>query len=100
MSNSHSKTTRINLPRLITFVFVLTLAAVALVPNQKPSSAALAQPEKQNMRIRMRAAEDKRTEYARNARMMSPMMFAAISVDRTDDAAAAAACTAAANDCS
>jgi hypothetical protein len=96
MSNSDSKTNRINLQRLIAFIFVLTLVTIALFSGQKPSSAALGKPEKQNMRIRMRTAEDK---YARNAGMMSPM-FAAISVDRTDDAVAAAACTAAANDCS
>jgi hypothetical protein len=93
MSNSHSKTNRINLQRLSVFIFVLTLVTIALLPGQRPSSAARTQPEKQNMRMRMRG------ENTRDARMMSPM-FAAISVDRTDDAVAAAACTAAANDCS
>src|SRR5262249_50286450 len=74
---------------------VLSLITMALLPNRGSSSAAPRPPEKHNARTRMSGAK----EYARGATMMSPM-FAAITVDRTDDLAAASACTAAANDCS
>ena len=99
MSNSHSKLFRINARRFVTFVFVLTLVTIALLPGQRRSSAAPKQPERQNVRIRTRATQGNRAEYSRNTRMMSPM-FAAITVDRTDDVAVAAACTAAPSDCS
>src|SRR5690242_14672959 len=95
MSNSHSKTYRINFRRSIALAFVLALIGVALLPNRSSSSAAPRPPEKRNVRTRMSGAK----EYAPSAAMMSPM-FAAITVDRTDDAAGAAACTAAASDCS
>ena len=95
MSNSHSKTYRINVRRSIALAFVLALIGVALVPNRSSSSAAPTPPEKRNVRTRMSGAK----QYAPSAAMMSPM-FAAITVDRTDDAAGAAACTAAASDCS
>jgi len=95
MSNSQSKTNRIDVRRLIAFGFVLALMSVVLLPDQRSSSAAPAQPEKRNVRTRMSGAK----EYAPGATMMSPM-FAAITVDRTDDVAGAAACTAVANDCS
>jgi len=93
MSNSHSKTNHIHLRRLIAVAFVLALLGVALLPNRSSSSAAPTPPEKRNARAKMGGA------YAPSATMMSPM-FAAITVDRTDDFAAASACTAAANDCS
>ena len=95
MSNSHSKTNRITVRRLIASAFVLALIAVALLPNRSSSSAAPKPPEKRNVRARMSGAK----ENASGATVMSPM-FAAITVDRTDDAPAASACTAAANDCS
>jgi len=95
MSNSHSKTNRITVRRLIASAFVLALIAVALLPNRSSSSAAPTPPERRNVRVRISGAK----EYASGATVMSPM-FAAITVDRTDDVAAASACTAAANDCS
>src|SRR5690242_20366400 len=95
MSNSHSKTDHLSVRRLIALAFVLALIGVALLPNQRPSSAAPTVPEKRNVRARMGGAK----ENAPSATMMTPM-FAAITVDRTDDVAAASACTAAANDCS
>ena len=94
MSNSHSKTTYINVRRLIAFVFVLALLGVGLL-HQRLSSAAPTPSEKRNVRARMSSAE----EYAPSSTMVTPM-FAAITVDRTDDIAGASACTAAANDCS
>jgi hypothetical protein len=100
MSNSHSKTNRIDVRRLIALAFALALLSIALLPGRSPSSAAPTPPEKRNMRKRMNGAK----ENAPNATMMTPM-FAAITVDRTDDPSGAAltlasACTAAANDCS
>ena len=95
MSNSHSKTKRIGVRRLIALAFVLALLSVALLPSRSSSSAAPMTPEKRNVRTRMNSAK----EYAPSSTMMSPM-FAAITVDRTDDVAAASACTAAASDCS
>src|SRR5215471_12800587 len=95
MSNSHSKTNHLNVRRLIALAFVLALIGVALLPNQRSSSAAPTPPEKRNVRTRMTGAK----ENAPSATMMTPM-FAAITVDRTDDVFSASACTAAANDCS
>src|SRR5215813_10475103 len=95
MSNSHSKTHRIDVRRLIVLAFVLALLSIAWLPSRSSGSAAPTPPEKRNVRTRMSGAQ----EYAPSATMVSPM-FAAITVDRTDDVAAAAACTAAPNDCS
>src|SRR5689334_471177 len=95
MSNSHSKTDHLSVRRLIALAFVLALIGVAQLPNQRPCSAAPTVPEKRNVRARVSGAK----ENAPSATMMTPM-FAAITVDRTDDVAAASACTAAANDCS
>ena len=83
-------------------VFSLTAAGVmvfAAAPSlvTANSSSRVSRAERSNHRIRVPSA----ATAANAVRPMSfPLPFAAIDVDRTDDAAAASACTAAANDCS
>jgi hypothetical protein len=76
-------------------IFSLVAASVlvfAIAPGS--ASAGASRAERRNHRIRVPAA-------ANAVKPMNfPLPFAAIDVDRTDDAAAASACTAAANDCS
>ncbi|HEX5602029.1 MAG TPA: immunoglobulin domain-containing protein [Pyrinomonadaceae bacterium] len=75
------------------------VAASVLVFAIAPGSASAGanRAERRNHRIRVPAA----TAAANAATVNFPLPFAAIDVDRTDDAAAgASACTAAANDCS
>lgn len=80
-------------------VFSLTVASVlvfAAAPGSVTanSNRRVGHAERSNHRIRVPSA-------AVAAQPVSfPLMFAAIDVDRTDDAAAASACTAAPNDCS
>ncbi|HEY8188707.1 MAG TPA: hypothetical protein VIF64_21755, partial [Pyrinomonadaceae bacterium] len=100
MLNSHSTTNRISLRRLFALALGVTAVGVALLPDHSRSSAAPAKAEKQNVRVKARRTEVQAAEYTSSSRMMSPMPFAAITVDRTDDVAAAAACTAAPSDCS
>jgi hypothetical protein len=104
MLNSHSKTHGINLRRLIALALGLALVGLALMREQNSISAALMHPEKKNLRVRASAAggqsAERQGQYASSATMMSPIPFAPIDVDRTDDVAAAAACTVAPNDCS
>ena len=88
-------------PRMITrilAIFSLVAAGVlvfAIAPGLASSDASRA--ERRNHRVRMPAAA-----AAVNAAATAtfPVPFAAIDVDRTDDTAAASACTAAPNDCS
>ncbi len=77
--------------------FFSLLAAIVLVFAIAPGSASagVSRAERNNHRIRVSAAASNAT-----ARANFPLPFAAIDVDRTDDAAAASACTAALNDCS
>ncbi|HEY4423638.1 MAG TPA: hypothetical protein VGN10_05495, partial [Pyrinomonadaceae bacterium] len=74
------------------------VAASVLVFAIAPGSASAGanRAERRNHRIRVPAA----AAVANRATANFPLPFAAIDVDRTDDAAAASACTAAANDCS
>ncbi len=74
------------------------VAASVLVFAIAPGSASAGanRAEKRNHRIRVPAA----AAASNTATVNFPLPFAAIDVDRTDDAAAASACTAAANDCS
>jgi hypothetical protein len=76
-------------------LFSLVAASVLVFPIAPASASADSRrAERRNHRIRVSAAAS-----AVKA-MTFPLPFAAIDVDRTDDAAAASACTAAANDCS
>ena len=77
--------------------FLSLLAAIVLVFAIAPGSASagVSRAERNNHRIRVSAAASNAT-----ARANFPLPFAAIDVDRTDDTAAASACTAAPNDCS
>jgi predicted outer membrane repeat protein len=85
--------------RTVTRIFAsfFLVAASVLVFAITPGSAVagVSRAERRNHRIRLSAA-------AANAATTAnfPLPFAAIDVDRTDDAAAASACTAAVNDCS
>jgi hypothetical protein len=77
-------------------VSVLAFAAASRsigVDAKLSPTASSAASERTNPRISVRSA-------ATTAPVSAPMFFATITVDRTDDVAAAAACTAAANDCS
>ena len=88
-----------NLHRTVTrilAIFSLIAASVlvfAIVPGS--ASAGASRAERRNHRIRVPAAA-----CADTANVNFPLPFAAIDVDRTDDAAGASACTAAPNDCS
>ena len=74
-------------------VLAFALASQSVVVDAKFSPTVLrAASERRNPRISVRPAATAATVHA--------PMFATITVDRTDDTAAAAACTAAANDCS
>ena len=88
------------LKRTVTrFVAIASLiAASVLVFAIAPGSASAGanRAERRNHRIRVPSA----TAAANAATVNFPLPFAAIDVDRTDDAGAASACTAAANDCS
>ena len=98
MSNSDSKVYRPNHRKLFVFGVALALIGLALVFDQSRSSAAPERLEKTNFRISPHA---RKGEYARGTGMMTPTApLATITVDRTDDVAGAAACTAAPNDCS
>ena len=66
----------------------------AIAPNSVSADSRRA--ERRNHRIRVPSAAAANTAATANF----PLPFAAIDVDRTDDAAAASACTAAPNDCS
>ena len=79
-------------------IFALAVAGLLLFATAPGSvvadssrSLSVARTERTNSRISMR--------HEAAAALAAPF-FAAITVDRTDDAAAASACTAAANDCS
>lgn len=82
-------------------VFSLAVAGV-LAFSAAPGSVAansgkqVGLAERSNHRVRVPSA----AAAANAVQPMNPMMFVSITVDRTDDAAAASACTAAANDCS
>src|ERR1051325_5899701 len=87
---------------VIRFWFVLALLAASVVTFTIASrpvdagsslSPSAGQPERSNHRISMRP------EVAAQP-ALAALFFATITVDRTDDAVAASACTAAANDCS
>jgi len=75
----------------IVSVLVFTAAPGSVVAN---SSRRVGRAEKSNHRIRVPSAA------AAAQPMNLPLFFASINVDRTDDTAAASACTAALNDCS
>ncbi len=79
-------------------VFSLTVASVLLFTAAPGSvSASGSRVERRNHRIRVPSA----AALANSKAIASfPLPFAAINVDRTDDAVAASACTAAPNDCS
>ena len=77
----------------LTVVGAFVIAALAFAPFSKASRDRL----EQNYRLRERAPAAAANRM--NAATVAPM-FATITVDRTDDVAAASACTAAANDCS
>ncbi len=79
----------------IVAIFSLVAASVFVFATASGSASAVSRAERSNHRIRVSAA-------AANAPAAAhfPLPFAAIDVDRTDDNAAASACTAAANDCS
>ena len=85
--------------RTVTTILVLAIVSV-LVFTVAPGSVAansgrrVGRAEKSNHRIRVPSAA------AAAQPMNLPLFFASISVDRTDDTAAASACTAAPNDCS
>ena len=77
-------------------VFSLVVASVlafAIVPG---AVFAAGRAERSNHRVRVPSAAAARS----TATATFPLLFAPIDVDRTDDAAAASACTAAPNDCS
>jgi hypothetical protein len=77
---------------LSALVFAATTGSVAANSNRRVGRA-----ERTNHRIRVPSA----AAAANAAQPVNfPLPFAAIDVDRTDDTAAASACTAAANDCS
>jgi len=86
-------------PRTLTGVLAIVslVAASVLALAMAPGAVfAASRAERSNHRIRVPSAAT-----ARSAATASfPLPFAAIDVDRTDDAAAASACTAAPNDCS
>lgn len=88
--------------RTITTFFVLAIAGI-LIFSAAPGSVAasssrrVGRAERSNHRIRVPSA----AATANVAQPMNfPLLFAAIDVDRTDDAAGASACSAAPNDCS
>ena len=97
----HAQNRKLNgefVPRTLTGVFaVVSLAASVLALAMAPLAVFAANgAERSNHRVRVPSAA-----AARSAATASfPLPFAAIDVDRTDDAAAASACTAAPNDCS
>lgn len=81
------------------FVAIASLVATSVLVFAIAPGSAFAganRAEKRNHRIRVPAA----TAAANTATVNFPLPFAAIDVDRTDDTAAASACTAAPNDCS
>lgn len=87
--------TRISVVVTLSIVSVLAFAAASrsgVVDAKLSPTVTSAAFERRNVRISVRPAA--------TAAPVSAPMFATITVDRTDDVAAAAACTAAANDCS
>jgi immunoglobulin I-set domain protein len=86
-------------PRTLTGVLAIVslVAASVLALAMAPGAVfAASRAERSNHRVRVPSAA-----AARSAATVSfPLPFAAIDVDRTDDTAAASACTAAPNDCS
>lgn len=103
MVHPQDKTSNIVVARQLFFriVAILTLSVVALLvlssaprtlvsAKLTPKSAVGA--ERRNARVSMSAGA--------TAFLFAPVPFAPVTVDRTDDAPAASACTAAANDCS
>ena len=79
------------------FLAILSLVAVSVLAFAiAPGSAAadVRRAERRNHRLRVPAAASAVRP------VMFPLLFAAIDVDRTDDTAAASACTVAPNDCS
>jgi len=91
--NRKFKRTVTRIPAIASLVAASVLV-FAIAPGS--ASAGANRAERRNHRIRVPAA----TVAANAATVSFPLPFAAIDVDRTDDAAAASACTAAANDCS
>ena len=92
--NGMTRRTITILSLLVISVLIFAVAPRLVVVNAKLSPPVAAKSERTNPRISMRSAAA--------AVVTNPVapFFATISVDRTDDAAAASACTAAANDCS
>src|SRR5215213_6827673 len=79
--------------RTVTGVLAASVLAFAIAPG---TVSAAGRAERSNHRVRVPSAAAAKS--AATANFLLP--FAAIDVDRTDDAAAASACTAAPNDCS
>ena len=108
LSSEESNNRRGYIRRFCTFAFVVAIAGLtlmALMSAPATSSAGRKSPEKTNPRIRQGAADvppvQSQGRLARNSGSFGAVaLLVSIDVDRTDDAAAASACTAAPNDCS
>ena len=102
LSSQYSNDQRGYARRFLLFAVVLTIVGLASLALTAPgsSSAARKSPEKSNVRIGAGPADVSTQSAGQFAALATMPLLAAIDVDRTDDVAAASACTAAPNDCS
>lgn len=96
MLHAQDKKFKRKVTRILAIASLVAASVLVFAIAPGSASAGANRADKRNHRIRVPAA----AAASNTATVNFPLPFAAIDVDRTDDAAAASACTAAPNDCS
>jgi len=92
--------TRLALGLIVVGALAIAALALPLLTEASPNRALNTSRERLERGFRLRERSPAASASRVPMPAVAPVMFASITVDRTDDTAAASACTAAANDCS